>query len=259
MSDYVYNYGDGDEVLVVSEDDSISFDSDTAIHIRGIQQVNEETKIVFDDYSSLNVFGRVGSVIVNGETVIHNEPIATPSTSKELSVTDYESEIFATPSDTIDLNSMGITSDRIRGIQQVYGYRTLVVYDNYNSLNIYGKPGAVVLDGNTIISNDWSSYEDWGDSSSESAMYLTNPYSNEVLYLSNSSTIDLSSVTWDDILGYKIEDDRSMFAFSDFSGFQVLGNPDTLLVGDETYAINYNNHSITQVSTSSTTETSTEA
>lgn len=253
MSDYVYNYGDGDEVLVVDEDDSISFDSDTALHIRGIQQVNDETKVVFDDYSSLNMFGRIGSVIVDGETVIHNEPVATPSTSEETKITDYNLGIYATPDDTIDLNSLGISSSDIRGIKEVYGYRTLITYDNYNSLNIYGKPGAVVLDGNTIISNDWSSYENWGDDS-ESIVSVTSPYNNGVVFLSEDDTINLSSVTWNDILGYKIEDDRSMFAFNDYSAVQVLGNPDTLLVGDDTYSINYSNHSITQVSTSTETE-----
>ncbi|MBQ6976228.1 MAG: hypothetical protein IJQ16_06725 [Selenomonadaceae bacterium] len=251
MSDYVYNYYEGDSVLIVDESDSVSLDSDTAIHVRGIQQVNDSTKIVFDNYTSLNIFGRVGSLIVDGETVISNTPIPS-SSSESVDITSYDSEIYAATGDTIDLGDLGITANRIRGIQRFNYPRTAVVYDTYRSLNIYGYPGEIDLNGTALITNDTSSI-DWGSSDEGGTSFI---YDSNYLVLNETSTIDLSSVDWDDILGVKVDDDSAMFVFSDFSGVQVFGKAGSAVIGDDLYSIDYNNGTITKVETSESSSSS---
>ena len=247
MSDYVYNYGDGDKTWTLSETDSLTINSDTASHIIGIQELDETTKIVFDNYSSLNVGGRPGEIIVDGVTVVTNEiPTAT---SETIEITSYDSDIYATPNDTINLDSMGITPDKIKGIRQVYDNRVSVVYNTYRALDIWGYPGQVISNGQTIISHDPN--VNWGDSSDDFDVR----FGNQVQILSESDTINLSSVTWDDILGVNIEDNNSMFVFNDFDSLRVYGKPGSALIGDRTYSINYDNHTLTEVSSSTNSAT----
>lgn len=254
MSDYVYNYGDGDKTWTLNEYDSLTIDSDTANHVIGIQESGNITKIVFDNYSSLNVGGRPGSIIVDGVTVVSNEiPTAT---SENIEITTYDSDIYATTSDSINLDSMGLTPNRIVGIRQVADARTTVVYDTYRALNIWGYPGEVISNGQTIISHDPS--QDWGDSSSED--YYESRFGNQVVFLNEDDTINLSSATWDDILGVNIEDNNSMFVFNSFDSLRVYGKPAEAIIGDSTYSINYTNHTITPVTTTTeSTTTTTEA
>ena len=149
---YVYNYGDGNKIWTLSEYDTLTIDSDTASHIIGIQELDETTKIVFDNYSSLNIGGRPGAIIVDGETIVSNEmPTVTSGT---MDITTYDSDMYANTSDIVNLDSLGITPNRIVGIRQVADARTTVVYDTYRSLNIWGYPGEVISNGQTIISHN---------------------------------------------------------------------------------------------------------
>ena len=250
MSDYVYNYSSGDEELYVDTDDTVTFDSDTSVHIRGIQQVADyRTVVVFDNYRALNLYGRVGEVIVDGKTVIKNDPISVDTS--EISTDDTIEDFYTTTGGTVDLSNIGLTSDRIRGIQQVADYRTVVVYDNYKALNIYGRPASVVDGDVTLLTNASIPSGDWGDSSTEG---FTTKYGNTVLFLSENDTIDLSYVDPFEVLGINIEEDQSLYVFDDFSSLRVYGNPSEVVIGDDTFSIDYNRKTLTMQETSTTTE-----
>ena len=152
---------------------------------------------------------------------------------------------------TVDLSNIGLTSDRIRGIQQVADYRTVVVYDNYQALNIYGRPASVVDGDVTLLTNDPIPSGDWGDSSTEG---FTTKYGNTVLFLSENDTIDLSYVDPFEVLGINIEEDQSLYVFDDFSNLRVYGNPSEVVIGDDTFSIDYNRKTLTMQETSTTTE-----
>ena len=255
MSDYVYNYGVGDKVWTLNEDDSLSIDSDTATHIIGIQTYGEATKIVFDDYSSLNIWGRPGEVVVNGETIVEYDPI-----DYALDSLDVDNEIYTTQNATIDLNQFGLSGDRVRGIRQVDEFRTLVAYDNYQALNIYGRPAEVVLDGNTVIKNDPIYVESdevvatndilWGTSDTNVFSYKYGDGSDIVIGAESDDVIDLSSVKMSDIRGIKLEDEKLQFVFNNYEALNVFGRPGTVCIENDVYSVNYDNHTMTKVSTS---------
>ena len=244
-----------DDDVIVDYDDVVNFDSDTATHLRGLQQLYDgyRTVAVFDDYSTFNIYGRPSDIIVNGQTVVHNDPIAEPTyvetglpytLNGETKYYYSNSSIAADEDDTIELSSE--MAGHLRGVQSYYdGYRTLMSFDDFSALNIYGRPGNVIVNGQTIVHNDApADSEDWGDSDSVDTY-------DGIILADEDDVINLSNVTFNDIRGIKIEDQSAIFVFNDYTALNVFGRADAVVIGNDTYDINYDNHSLNKIESES--------
>ena len=246
MSEFVYKYGTGDDVYWVDEDDVISLDSDTASHVIGWTQYRDTRNLfVFDDYSSLNVYGRVGQLVVDGETWVTNEKttetteitddIVTSGFSYELG--DGDRTIFIDAGDVISIGSD--TASHIVGIKQYDSHdRTLFVFDDYRSLNVYGIPSEVIIGGETIITNTVVA-DTTTDDVDDNRFVYTYDSGNAIFEADEDSYIDLSGVTWDQIRGLKIDEASSLYVFDNFNTLNVWGPAKEVAIENSLYEINY--------------------
>lgn len=250
----VYSYGDGNKVFFATADDVLVFNNNTLANIRGVQTLEDgnRTVIVFNDFTSLNVYGKPKEIIFDNNAVSNSEEIERTTedvfdfgaTMSMLEASSQEAHaIYADTSDVIDLADLGVSSANVRGIKQYEsGTRTFIALNDFNYLNIYGRPGAVVLDGQTIISNEPDTTS-WEDTYADAYTYNYGD-GNKTMFADEDDIINLSSVTWDEIRGVSVEDASSRYVFNDWSTLNVLGPASTVLIDNNAYNINYSDKAI---------------
>ena len=71
---------------------------------------------------------------------------------------------------------------------------------------------------------------------------------NDVIFADKQDVINLGSVTFEQIRGFKIEDNRALFVFDDFSNLSVMGHASTFIIEGQAYNADYDNGRLQAIS-----------
>jgi hypothetical protein len=65
---FIYHYGEGNDMVLADEEDTVDLSSVSVEQIRQLKLEDNRVLCVFDDYSTLDVAGRIGKFLVDGNT-----------------------------------------------------------------------------------------------------------------------------------------------------------------------------------------------
>lgn len=116
---------------------------------------------------------------------------------------------------------------------------TAIGADNQKNILVAGNAGSVLWGGN---GKTWD--ELYGGAGSDEFVYRYGNGHDAIYNASYEDTVNLGDITFDQIRGNKLMDNRSVFMFTDYGSLAVFGPVGTFIIDGKNYHADYENHQL---------------
>lgn len=116
---------------------------------------------------------------------------------------------------------------------------TAIGADNQKNILVAGNAGSVLWGGN---GKTWD--EMYGGAGSDEFVYRYGNGADAIFNASYEDTVNLSDITFDQIIGARLIPNRATFVFTDYGSLNISGQAGNFIIGGQNYNADYNNNQL---------------